>query len=120
MVTPVTPENNGIPDWAQQERRADCALCYNNPMREWEPRNAPTINARAEGTIQCHEPAPLPTLPREIREVFEQHGYGCLAAETNIGVVHVCHAANSNIEGGACKTSGTEIRRPRFRTRTSI
>lgn len=38
-------------------------------------------------------------LPEEIREVFEQTGYGCLAAEANIGVVHICHAADSDIEG---------------------
>ena len=38
-------------------------------------------------------------LPREIREVFERTGYGCLAAETSIGVVHVCHAADADIEG---------------------
>jgi hypothetical protein len=40
-------------------------------------------------------------LPEEIRRVFEGFGYGCLAAETNIGVVHVCHAADSDIEGFA-------------------
>jgi hypothetical protein len=33
-------------------------------------------------------------LPEEIRQVFEGFGYGCLAAETNIGVVHICHAAD--------------------------
>ena len=43
--------------------------------------------------------APSAELPREIREVFERVGHGCLAAETNIGVVHVCHAADSDIGG---------------------
>jgi len=38
-------------------------------------------------------------LPREIREVFEKTGYGCLATEANIGIVHVCHASDSDIEG---------------------
>jgi hypothetical protein len=42
-------------------------------------------------------------LPEEIRRVFEDFGYGCLAAETNIGVVHVCHAADGDIEGFANK-----------------
>jgi hypothetical protein len=37
-------------------------------------------------------------LPREIREVFEKTSYGCLAAETNIGIVHVCHASDADIE----------------------
>jgi len=31
--------------------------------------------------------------------VFERTGYGCLAAETNVGVVHVCHASDRDIEG---------------------
>ncbi|MGD8586081.1 MAG: hypothetical protein PVJ75_12080, partial [Chloroflexota bacterium] len=30
-------------------------------------------------------------------------GYGCLAVEANIGVVHICHAADSDIEGFADK-----------------
>lgn len=33
-------------------------------------------------------------LPSEIQEVFEKTGYGCLAAETNIGIIHVCHASD--------------------------
>ena len=44
----------------------------------------------------------LPTeLPPEIQEVFERTGYGCLAAETNVGVAHICHAADADIEGFA-------------------
>jgi len=38
-------------------------------------------------------------LPAEIREVFEWTGYGCLPVESNIGVVHVCHASDADIEG---------------------
>jgi hypothetical protein len=37
-------------------------------------------------------------LPPEIRRVFEETGYGCLAAETGGGIVHVCHAADADIE----------------------
>jgi hypothetical protein len=36
-------------------------------------------------------------LPRKIREVFERTGYGCLAAEADIGIVHVCHASDQDI-----------------------
>ena len=36
-------------------------------------------------------------LPPEIREVFERTGYGCLAAESSRGIVHVCHAADEDI-----------------------
>jgi hypothetical protein len=51
----------------------------------------------------CSEFAAMDELPEEIRQVFEGSGYGCLAAETNIGVVHVCHAADRDIEGFASK-----------------
>lgn len=38
-------------------------------------------------------------LPTENREVFERTGYGCLAAETSRGVIHICHAADVDIAG---------------------
>jgi hypothetical protein len=41
----------------------------------------------------------MDALPEEVRHVFEDFGHGCLAAETNVGVVHVCHAADIDIEG---------------------
>ena len=37
-------------------------------------------------------------LGRTLREVIQGFGYGCLAAESNIGVVHICHAADADIE----------------------
>jgi hypothetical protein len=45
--------------------------------------------------------AAMDELPEEIRQVFDGFSYGCLAAETNIGVVHVCYAADGDIEGSA-------------------
>lgn len=39
------------------------------------------------------------TLPPELREVFEDTGYGCLAAETSRGVMHICHASDGDIAG---------------------
>ena len=56
-----------------------------------------------EARTWCSQFAPLDELPGEIREVFERTGYGCLAVETNIGVIHVCHASDSDIEGFADK-----------------
>ena len=47
--------------------------------------------------------APVAELPREIQGVFERFGHGCLTAETNIGVVHICHASDADIEGFAGK-----------------
>ncbi|MCI0558935.1 MAG: hypothetical protein MN733_10600 [Nitrososphaera sp.] len=46
---------------------------------------------------------PQAVLPPEIREVFENVGYGCLPVEMNIGVVHVCHIPTADIEGFAGK-----------------
>jgi hypothetical protein len=56
-----------------------------------------------EAQIWLSQFAPLAELPGEIRGVFERTGYGCLAAEANVGVVHACHAADGDIEGFADK-----------------
>ena len=42
-------------------------------------------------------------LPQGLREVFQGFGYGCLAVETDIGVAHICHAADADIENFADK-----------------
>ena len=42
-------------------------------------------------------------LPPELRAALEQSGYGCLAVETNVGVIHVCHAPDNDIAGFANK-----------------
>jgi hypothetical protein len=38
-------------------------------------------------------------LPPELRATFAQTGPGCIATETNLGVVHVCHASEQDIAG---------------------
>jgi hypothetical protein len=38
-------------------------------------------------------------LPPEIREVIKRTGYGCLAVEADLGIVHVCHASDRDIDG---------------------
>ena len=43
---------------------------------------------------QIQKPA---VLPEEVQSVFKAFGYGCLAVESDMGVVHVCHAADSDI-----------------------
>ena len=42
-------------------------------------------------------------LPGEIKELFEKFGYGCLALESDVGIVHVCHAPDADIDGFAGK-----------------
>jgi hypothetical protein len=36
-------------------------------------------------------------LPPEVKAVFEQNGYGCLAVASSIGIVHVCRAPDADI-----------------------
>jgi hypothetical protein len=73
------------------------------PLLEHPPKPVFTLRWDEETRLWCSQFAPLAELPGEIREVFEGTGYGCLAAETNVGVVHVCHAADSDVEGFADK-----------------
>jgi len=69
------------------------------PLLEQPP--APVLKLRwdEEARLWHSEFEATNDLPTEITEVFEMTGYGCLSAETNIGVVHVCHAADADIEG---------------------
>ncbi len=62
---------------------------------------APKLRLRWDEETQLwhSEFAGINELPPDIREVFEKMGYGCLAAETNVGIVHVCHASDADIEG---------------------
>jgi hypothetical protein len=62
---------------------------------------APVLRMRwDEGTrTWLSEFAASNELPPKIREVFERTGYGCLAAEADIGIVHVCHASDQDIDG---------------------
>jgi hypothetical protein len=46
-----------------------------------------------------------PKLPRQIQGVFERTGYGSLAAETDIGMTHVDHTADRDIERYSNKPS---------------
>ena len=71
------------------------------PLLENPPKPAFTLYWEKEARLWHSEFASSTELPREIKEVFERVGYGCLAVETNIGVVHICHTADADIEGFA-------------------
>jgi len=73
------------------------------PLLENPPKPAFTLRWDEEARLWRSRFARLAELPGEIREVFERTGYGCLTAETNVGVVHVCHAPDADIEGFAGK-----------------
>jgi hypothetical protein len=73
------------------------------PLLENPPKPVFTLRWDEEARAWCSRFAPLAELPGQIREVFERTGCGCLAAEANVGVVHVCHAADRDIESFAGK-----------------
>jgi hypothetical protein len=65
------------------------------------------------------ESAATTELPEEIHQVFEELGYGCLAAETNIGVVHACHTGDGTrlqiAARGGYPLSSPKVSRPPLR-----
>jgi hypothetical protein len=73
------------------------------PLLEYPPKPVFTLCWDEEARAWCSHFAPLAELPGQIRDVFERTGYGCLAAEANVGVVHVCHAADHDVDGFAGK-----------------
>lgn len=67
------------------------------PMLEEPP--SPTLLLRwdEERRLWASEMVVRQGLPPAIQEVFEYTGYGCLAAGSDRGIVHVCHAADKDI-----------------------
>ena len=74
-----------------------------NPLLEHPPKPAFYMRWNEDMRIWESQIAYPNELPGDIREVFEITGYGCLAAESDLGVVHVCHASDQDIEGFANK-----------------
>ena len=69
------------------------------PLLEQPP--APTLRLRWDEEKRywtSRFAAPNELLP-EVRQVFENSGYGSLAVESSVGVVHICHAPDADIEG---------------------
>jgi len=66
---------------------------------EERPNAAFIMSWDEESHAWCSQIASPDELSPELRGVFEWTGYGCLAVESNIGVVHVCHASDADIEG---------------------
>lgn len=73
------------------------------PLLNDIPKPAFSLRWDATTGLWQSQIAPSAALPPEIREVFERTGYGCIAVEANIGIVHICHAADTDIEGFAGK-----------------
>lgn len=69
------------------------------PLLEEPPAPVLRLQWDEETRLWRSELARPNKLPAEVREVFERTGYGCLALESSIGVVHVCHAADADIAG---------------------
>ena len=97
-------EQNSLPHLRQYPGEKGAAIrTALAPLLEQPPRPVFTLRRDESLRIWTSRFAPSAELPGAIRGVFERTGYGCLAAETNIGVVHVCHAADRDIEGFADK-----------------
>jgi hypothetical protein len=73
------------------------------PLLENLPNPIFTLRWDEETRLWQSQMADLNELPQEIWEVFKRTGYGCLAVESDIGVIHVCHAADDDIDGFANK-----------------
>jgi hypothetical protein len=74
-----------------------------NPLLEAPPHPVFTLRWDEAARAWRSQLATSTELPGEIKEVFKRFGHGCLATETNIGVVHVCHTTDTNIAGFADK-----------------
>lgn len=72
-----------------------------HPLLEELPRPRFSLRWDREQSLWTSEMMAPFELPAELREVFERTGPGCIPTETNIGIVHVCHAADQDIEGFA-------------------
>jgi hypothetical protein len=83
--------------------KADAIQTVLRPFLENPPKPTFTLYWDQETHFwQSHFAYPF-ALPEELRQVFQLTGYGCIAAETNVGVVHICHASDTDIEGFANK-----------------
>ena len=69
------------------------------PLLVKPPKPVFTLKWDEKGHVWHSCFASVAELPAEIHQVLANVGYGCLAVETNIGVVHICHAADGDIDG---------------------
>ena len=73
------------------------------PLLDEPPNPVFTLRWDDEKRAWQSQIAYINELPKEVHDVFEKFGYGCLAVEADIGIVHVCHATDVDIEGFANK-----------------
>lgn len=88
---------------SENSEKTDAIQAALEPLLEHLPNPVFWLRWDEQTQFWLSDFALLNELPPELREVFERTGYGCLAVETNIGVVHVCHAADADVEGFANK-----------------
>ena len=73
------------------------------PLLEHPPKPTFQVHWSAEYQVWLSKISPPNKLPPEIRAVFKKTGPGCLAVESDIGVVHICHAQDTDIANFADK-----------------
>ena len=73
------------------------------PLLEHPPKPTFQMHWNAEHRMWLSQIQPPNKLPQELKSVLEKTGHGCLPVESDIGVVHVCHAPDSDIANFADK-----------------
>jgi hypothetical protein len=68
------------------------------PLLESPPAPSLRLWWEAEAGAWRSEFQNVNELPEEVKELFRRTGYGCLALESNVGIIHVCHAPDEDIE----------------------
>jgi len=71
------------------------------PFLDHPPKPAFRMYWSAEQGVWLSQIQQPNELPEELRDVLKMTGYGCLAVEADIGIVHVCHAPDVDIAGFA-------------------
>ena len=86
--------------------KADAMQAALQPLLDQPPVPTLRLSWDAEKQAWASRLAPPNELTPEIRQVFEHSGYGCLPVESSIGVVHLCHAPDVDIEGFRGRPAG--------------
>jgi hypothetical protein len=68
------------------------------PLLESPPAPSLRLWWEAEASAWRSEFQGINELPGEVKELFGLTGYGCLALESNVGIIHVCHAPDEDIQ----------------------
>lgn len=92
----VEPDSQPLLKRFPSSKAADIEMSL-KPLLVNRPIPSFIIGWDGQRNVWRSQQATLNELSPSLRELFERIGYGCLAVEANIGIVHVCHAADDDI-----------------------